>query len=98
MVYLLIKQPTKDINSWKKAFNRFLDYRKIGGELSCDIYETSKRENELIVLSKWSCMNDVKEFLSSQSFEMIKELEKEAPLTVKLLNRQSLGDYIQELH
>ncbi|WP_255473186.1 hypothetical protein [Marinifilum sp. N1E240] len=43
-------------------------------------------------------MNDVKEFLSSQSFEMIKELEKEEPLTVKLLNRQSLGKYIQDLH
>ncbi|GAB7087323.1 hypothetical protein [Marinifilum fragile] len=98
MVYLLLKQPTKDINSWRESFDRFLEYRKIGGELSCKIYQTSRKKNELIVLSEWRSMNDVTEFLESQSFEMIKELEVNEPLTIKLLNKQALSKYIKQLH
>nr|WP_320119617.1 hypothetical protein [uncultured Marinifilum sp.] len=98
MVYILLKQPTKNIVSWKKAFDKFLEYRKIGGELSCNIYQTPKKENELIVLSQWTSMDDAIEFLASQSFEMIKDLESEKPLTVKLLNQHTMGQFIKTLH
>ncbi|MDQ2177907.1 hypothetical protein [Marinifilum sp. D714] len=98
MVYLLLKQPTKDINSWRESFDRFLEYRKIGGELSCKIYQTPRKKNELIVLSEWRSMDDVTEFLESQSFEMIKELEMNEPLTIKLLNKKGISKYIKQLH
>ena len=98
MVYLLIKQPTKDISSWKNSFEQFIEYRRIGGEISCEIYQTPKKRNELIVLSQWNSLDDVTEFLNSQSFEMIKNLEKDEPLTVKLLNKQSFGKFLKDLH
>lgn len=95
MVYLLLKQPTKDVNSWRESFDRFLEYRKIGGEVSCKIYQTPRKKNELIVLSEWRSMDEVTEFLESQSFEMIKQLEKKEPLTIKLLNKQGIAKYIK---
>ncbi|NOU58402.1 hypothetical protein [Marinifilum caeruleilacunae] len=95
MVYLLLKQPTKDMNSWRESFDRFLEYRKIGGELSCKIYQTPRKKNELIVLSEWRSMDEVTEFLESQSFEMIKELEDKEPLTIKLLNKRNINKYIK---
>ena len=95
MVYLLLKQPTKDINSWRESFDRFLEYRKIGGEVSCKIYQTPRKKNELIVLSEWRSMDEVTEFLESQSFEMIKNLEKKEPITIKLLNKRNIAKYIK---
>jgi heme-degrading monooxygenase HmoA len=95
MVYLLLKQPTKDMNSWRKSFDRFLEYRKIGGELSCKIYQAPRKKNELIVLSKWRSMAEAREFLESQSFEMIKELEDREPITIKLFNKRNISKYIE---
>ena len=98
MVYLILKQATKDINLWRESFDRFLEYRKVGGELSCKIYQTPFNKNELIVLSEWRSIDEVTEFLKSQSFEMIKELEVNEPLIIKLLNQQGIYKYIKQLH
>jgi len=86
MAYLLIKQTIQDYFAWKKSFDKFQEYRRIGGELSCEIYKTSEEENQLIILSEWKCIEDAKEFLESQSFEMIKELEEKEPSLIQFMN------------
>ena len=87
MAYLLIKQKVSDYLAWKNAFDKFLEYRKIGGELSCEFYQTSAKKNELIVLSEWKSIENAKEFLKSQSFQMIKELEDKSA-DVQLVKKQ----------
>jgi heme-degrading monooxygenase HmoA len=98
MIYLLLKQPTKDINSWRESFDRFIEYRRIGGELSCKIYFPRRKKNELIVVSEWRNIDDVTEFMKSQSFEMIKDLEKNEPITIKVLNKQNIKEYLKTLN
>lgn len=85
MAYLLVKQFITDYGAWKNAFDRFLEYRKIGGELSCEIQEPNDKESEYIILCKWINKESAYEFLKSQSFEMIKELENKEPSTIKVL-------------
>ncbi|WP_421919447.1 hypothetical protein [Marinifilum sp.] len=97
MVYLLLKQPTKNINSWTESFERFSEYRKIGGEISCKIYQTPRNKNELMVVSAWRSMDEVTEFLESQSFEMIKELEEKEPIIIKVPNKRNVTKYFKEL-
>lgn len=91
MAYLLIKQSIKDYIVWKKSFDQFLEYRKIGGELSCEIYQTSKKPKELIILSKWESEESAQEFLNSQSFKMIKELEEKEPVSIRFSQKKKLG-------
>ncbi|MBI9060000.1 hypothetical protein L3049_01060 [Labilibaculum sp. DW002] len=90
MVYLLIKQSIKDYVVWKDAFDQFLEYRKIGGELSCEILEPSEEESEHTILSKWVNQKSAQEFLESQSFEMIKELEDQEPSTIKVVPKKEI--------
>ena len=90
MVYLLIKQTISDYTSWKNAFDRFTEYRRIGGELSCEIYQTEKKNNEFIILSQWNSIENAREFLKSQSFQMIKELEEKEP-TIQLMHTKAAG-------
>ncbi|RUT79865.1 hypothetical protein [Ancylomarina longa] len=91
MVYLLVKQTIRDYYSWKNAFDKFHVYRRIGGELSCEIYQTQEEENQLIILSEWSCIEDAKEFLESQAFEMIKKLEEEEPAIIQFMPARAVS-------
>ncbi len=88
MVYLVIKQSIKDYVVWKDAFDQFLEYRKIGGELSCEILEPNDEDSEHTILSKWKNQESAQEFLESQSFEMIKEIEDKEPSTIKVLPKK----------
>jgi heme-degrading monooxygenase HmoA len=98
MVYLLIKKASEDIVSWKNAFEKFFEYRRIGGELSCEFYQTGSGTHDLIILSQWESVDRLNEFLQSQSFEMIKNLEIDLPLQFQLLNKESYGRLIKELN
>lgn len=93
MVYLLIKQTVRDCPAWKNAFDEFLEYRRICGELSCEFYQSETRNDELIVLSKWDNIENMEDFLKSQSFRMIRELEEKEPVvvTVPLVLEQVFG-------
>jgi len=91
MVYILIKQSIKDQISWKESFDQFLEYRRIGGELSCEIYHPKGKSNELIILSEWESEKSAQEFLESQSFQMIKELEEEEPVSIQFLPSKAVG-------
>lgn len=90
MVYLLIKQSIRDYVVWKDAFDKFLEYRKIGGELSCEIREPNNEECEHTILSKWKNQESAQEFLESQSFEMIRELEDQEPSTIKFVPKNEI--------
>ncbi|PKQ66961.1 hypothetical protein [Labilibaculum manganireducens] len=91
MIYLLIKQSIKNYVSWKNSFDQFQEYRKIGGELSCEIYQANGKQNEHIILSQWKNEESALEFLQSQSFEMIKELEEEEPVAIHFLPPKAVG-------
>ena len=90
MVYLLIKQSIRDYGVWKDAFDTFLEYRRIGGELSCEIREPNDKESEHTILSKWKNKESAEEFLESQSFEMIRELEDKEPSTIKVIPKNEV--------
>lgn len=90
MIYLLIKQSIKDYVSWKNSYDQFLEYRQIGGELSCEIYQPIGKPHEHIILSKWESEESALEFLESQSFEMIKELEEEEPISIQFLPQKAV--------
>lgn len=92
MVYLLIKQPIKDFVIWKNAFDKFWEYRKICGELSCEIYQTKDNENELFILSEWISIENLRDFLESQTFQMIKELEEKEPIPIQFLQKSAVGE------
>lgn len=83
MTYLLIKQYITDFVSWKNSFDQFLEYRRISGELSCEIYQTNGNQNVHMILSQWESVESAQDFLNSQSFEMIKELEKKEPVSIE---------------
>ncbi|MBN2595232.1 hypothetical protein [Labilibaculum sp.] len=89
MIYLLIKQSIKNYVSWKNSFDQFKEYRKIGGELSCEIYQANGKRHEHIILSQWKNEESALEFLQSQSFKMIKELEDEEPIAIQFLPPKS---------
>ncbi|PKQ60273.1 hypothetical protein BZG02_19945 [Labilibaculum filiforme] len=91
MTYLLIKQSIKNYVSWKNSFDQFQEYRKIGGELSCEIYQAHGKRHEHIILFQWKSEESAIEFLESQSFEMIKELEDEEPIAIQFLPRKAVG-------
>ncbi len=87
MVYLQVQQLTKDFAGWKRYFEKFSEYRKIAGEVSCSIFQIPSNKNELIILSQWNNLEDANEFLDSQSFKMI--TEKGSKPTIKFLNKLS---------
>jgi heme-degrading monooxygenase HmoA len=91
MIYLLIKQSIKNFVVWKDSFDQFHEYRKIGGELSCEIYLTNGKRNEHIIVSQWKSEESALEFLESQSFEMIKELEEE-PVSIQFLPKTEIAN------
>ncbi len=90
MVYLLIKQSIKNYTVWKDAFNQFLEYRIISGEISCEILEPKEKEREHTILCKWKSQESALEFMESQSFQMIKELEDIEPSVIKVLPKKDL--------
>ncbi|WP_372751015.1 hypothetical protein [Labilibaculum sp.] len=90
MIYLLIKQTIKDYVVWKNSYDQFLEYRRIGGELSCEIYQPISNRDEHIILSRWKSEESALEFLESQSFEMIKELEEEEPISIEFLPQKAV--------
>ena len=92
MIYLLIKQSIKNYIAWKNSFDRFQEYRKIGGELSCEIYPTDGKKNEHIILFRWENEESALEFLESQSFEMIKKLEEEEPVSIQFLPKTEIAN------
>ncbi len=93
MIYLLIKQSIKNFVAWKDSFDQFHEYRKIGGELSCKIYLTNGKRNEHIIVSQWKSEESALEFLESQSFEMIKELEEEEPHSIQFLPKTAIANF-----
>ena len=93
MIYLLIKQSIKNYINWKYSFDQFLEYRKIGGEISCEIYEANEKRKEHIILSQWRNEESALEFLESQSFEMIKELEEEEPTSIQVLPKNAIDNF-----
>lgn len=93
MIYLLIKQSIKDYVNWKNSFDQFLEYRKISGEISCEIYPTNGKKNEHIIISRWEDEESALEFLESQSFEMIKELEDEEPASIQFLQKNAIDNF-----
>lgn len=93
MIYLLIKQSIKNFVSWKNSFDQFHEYRKIGGELSCEIYTTKGKRNEHIIVSRWESEASALEYLESQSFEMIKELEDEEPVSIQFLPKTAIANF-----
>lgn len=92
MIYLLIRQSIKNYITWKDSFDQFQEYRKIGGELSCEIYATDEERNEHIILSQWKSEESAIEYLESQSFEMIKELEEEEPFSIQFLPKIEIAN------
>ncbi|BAX82230.1 hypothetical protein [Labilibaculum antarcticum] len=93
MIYLLIKQSIKNFVRWKSSFDQFHEYRKVGGELSCEIYATNEKRDEHIILSQWKSEASALEYLESQSFEMIKELEGEEPVSIQFLPIAELANF-----
>lgn len=93
MIYLLIKQSIRDFGNWKNSFDQFLEYRKIGGEISCEIYQAKGKRKEHIILSQWVNEESAREFLESQSFEMIKELEEEEPASIQVLPKNEIDSF-----
>jgi len=93
MIYLLIKQSIKNYVNWKKSFDLFLEYRKISGEISCEIYQANGNRKEHIILSQWENKESALEFLESQSFEMIKELEEEEPVFIQFLPKNAIDNF-----
>ena len=71
----------------------FLEYRRIGGEISCEIYQANEKRKEHIILSQWENEESALEFLESQSFEMIKELEEEEPAHIQVLPKDEMDSF-----
>lgn len=93
MIYLLVKQSIKNYVSWKISFDQFLEYRKIGGEISCKIYQASRDREEHIILFQWKNEESALDFLESQSFAMIKELENEEPSYIQVLPKNAIDNF-----
>jgi hypothetical protein len=86
MAYLQITQKISNLKIWKEKFDQFVEYRKICGELSCKILPYNSGKKEYNILFHWTNLDDLRDFICSQSFEMITELESNPPQNIKFLN------------
>lgn len=70
MTYILMRQQVADFNNWKRAFDEFVEYRRIGGEITYQIFHPNDQPNELILLFQWESIDSAREFLDSNSVKL----------------------------
>ena len=87
MAGMLIQHKVKDFSAWKKVFDSVAGLRASSGELSDEIYHNASDPNQLILVFKWSSVENAQKFAHSP--ELKAAMEKagvDGPPTITFLS------------
>jgi len=65
MTQILVRHRVNDYETWKKAFDEFVDIRKAGGEKAFKIWHSDGDANNLYIYFEWDTPENAKAFMNS---------------------------------
>ena len=84
---MLVQHKVKDFANWKKVYDSQAAFRTSSGELSDEIYHNASDPNQLILVFKWSSVENAQKFAHSP--ELKAAMEKagvDGPPTITFLS------------
>ena len=87
MAGMLVQHKVKDFANWKKVYDSQAAFRASSGELSNEIYHNASDPNQLILVFKWSSVENAQKFAHSP--ELKAAMEKagvDGPPTITFLS------------
>ena len=65
MIKSLMYHKVEDFNTWKAAFDGFLNFRKSAGELSYSVGNLHDQPNTVFVINEWKSLEAIQAFENS---------------------------------
>jgi len=69
MTSLFVRHKVSDFETWKKAFDEFVETRKSSGEKSYQIFRPAEDPNNLFLVFEWDNVENAHKFMESSDLK-----------------------------